>query len=347
MPEVDERGTDDRQDRGLWDRAICLDFRTSILGTRRKVSTDRVDVGDADPKMIHVTKDILRSDMLKKITRVITDAQSMLRLKAIPTPQLRRGTYAIPIAAVTVVNEGLKEKETEFLSLIDQFCDPDSEDAGSYVQVCKAADKALGRLYDAAQYPSIAEVRDAFGFVWAYVDFSVPGRLRKIDMEIFKNEEEKAAEQWKSALDEARMFLRATMKELVDHMSDRLTIGEDGKPKIFRDSLVNNLTDFLNNFDIRNITDDSELSSVVGDMRELLAGVNPDKLRKNEELRNQTKVSVDQIKKQLDVMVADRPKRRLRFNAAEKPESESGSGNNEGSSSDGNKQEPVEQAQPA
>jgi len=51
------------------------------------------------------------------------------------------------------------------------------------------------------------------------------------------------------------------MAELVTHMRDRLKEGPDGKPLKFKESTVSKLVEFLDIFEFRNVTDDSELTT--------------------------------------------------------------------------------------
>ena len=60
------------------------------------------------------------------------------------------------------------------------------------------------------------------------------------------------------------------MAELVQHLVERLQPGADGKPKVFRDSLVRGMEEWLSDFSARNLAQDGELSSLVERARELL-----------------------------------------------------------------------------
>jgi hypothetical protein len=141
---------------------------------------------------------------------------------------------------------------------------------------------------------------------WSYFTFQTPEKLKSISASLFQQEQEKAATTWKEATDEVRQALRAGFGELVAHMTDRLT-GD----KIFRNSLVENFADFLETFQARNITNDEELQSLVGKARQMLDGVNPDDLRKQEGLKDTIAAGMGKINSQLDSMIVNRPKRKL------------------------------------
>jgi hypothetical protein len=78
--------------------------------------------------------------------------------------------------------------------------------------------------------------------------------------------------------------LRQGLYELVGRMVDRLT-GDNGRPRVFWDSLVSNLDNFLQVFDARNLSNDEDLAALVERCRELMTGVEPKNLRRDAALR--------------------------------------------------------------
>src|SRR5439155_7326242 len=115
--------------------------------------------------------------------------------------------------------------------------------------------------------------------------FGVPDQLKGISREVWEQEREKAALRMAEASAEIQVVLRESMAKLVQHMADRLKEGPDGKPLRFKETTVSNLVEFLANFEFRNVTDDSDLQSLVAQARELLHGVNADDLRTTGDLR--------------------------------------------------------------
>ncbi len=101
------------------------------------------------------------------------------------------------------------------------------------------------------------------------------------------------------------------MKDLVDHLIERLQPGEDGKRKKFHASNVQNISTFLDNFQIRNVTDDAELAQLVEVSKQLLSGVSPDDLRKNEVDRECLTKGFGKVKEFLDTMVETAGSRKI------------------------------------
>jgi len=180
-----------------------------------------------------------------------------------------------------------------------------------YPELVEGARARLRTLFDVRDYPPVETVRAAFGFSWRYITFRVPETLVAIDRAMFEREREKAAQHWAEAAAAIQALLRANMVELVAHMVERLTPNADEKQKVFKGSTVSNLSEFLRDFDARNIVDDQELAAVVARARELLDGVDPSTLRDSGEVRAAVHSGFARIQRQLDVMVTNRPARRI------------------------------------
>jgi len=114
-------------------------------------------------------------------------------------------------------------------------------------------------------------------------------------------------------MDAGRQFLRALMLELVKHARERLEPGPDGKPKVFRNSLVKNIDEFLDTFQMRNIADDTELAGLVSQMRSLAAGVVPADLRTSDSLRRPWAAELGRIETSISSMIVEKPSRQIRF----------------------------------
>ena len=114
------------------------------------------------------------------------------------------------------------------------------------------------------------------------------------------------------AADEIQQVLRAALSELVGHMRDRLKEGPDGKPLKFKESTVSKLVEFLDTFEFRNVTDDTELKGLVEKTRNLLKGVNTDELRTTAQVRAKVQSGMAEIASELDAMVVKKGARKFR-----------------------------------
>jgi len=210
----------------------------------------------------------------------------------------------IPLGLVEQVDAKISEYQDLRRDLVDRFL-------AVYDAAVASAKTRLNGLFDAADYPGVEKVRAAFYVDVRYLAFGVPEKLEGIRRDIFEREKTKAETQWREASDEVRQALRAGLADLVDRMVERLKGNGDGKPRVFRDTMVTNLGEFLDTFAPRNITDDEQLGRLVDRCRNLLDGVDADALRASDAIRSRVKSGMEQVQATLDTMVIDRPSRRI------------------------------------
>jgi len=191
-------------------------------------------------------------------------------------------------------------------TLVTRFVD-------AYPDRVRESATSLGELYNLRDYPSGDGLADQFAFTWEYVEFGVPGNLRRVDEALFDEAVRKAEASVNQVRDEVAQVLRAQLLDLVEHMQERLAPGEDGRPKAFRDSLVSNLAEFLDGFSLRNLTDDRQCEALVERLRKLLKGVDADDLRTSDTLRARVAAGIDKVKAKLDPLVVERGSRDISF----------------------------------
>ena len=292
----------------ILDRAVCLSVELHRLGTKRKVSSQQIDT-DADRDMIHVSKDILESEALKAIQKLDGEIRKYIAVRCLPS-LFRSGVYLLPIDLIQEVDMRLQTFTMERQMRVDAFM-------GEYRETANAAEFRLGSLYNAQDYPSESKVRAQFYMVTRYLTFSTPGQLRAVNPALFERETQKMQQQIASATEEITGMLRSAMAELVDHLIDRLSPEPGGKRKVFRDSLVGNVKDFLEVFQARNIADDRALADLVTQAERLLDGVDAGDLRDSAKLRERVTVGFQSIKATLDGMLVTAPSRKVVFDEEE------------------------------
>jgi hypothetical protein len=86
---------------------------------------------------------------------------------------------------------------------------------------------------------------------------------------------------------------------------------EDGKPKIFRDTAVENLKDFFDRFRLLNVRSNEQLDHLVEQAQRVIRGVEPQTLRENANLRQQVATQLSGVQSVLDGLLVDRPRRNI------------------------------------
>lgn len=301
--------TNEKKKLDIQKEAICLSLKFSKLGTRRKIRTSEVQT-DADPEMVHVSKDILESDALKTVTTYRGDIKRFINARCLPSP-FRSGVYLIRLNLIEDVMQRLALYEQQDKLNVQVFMtfyeavyrdrhDPNSEFA-----------QKLGSLYRAEDYPHPNKVRDAFKMEVQLWELSTPGALRTIDRALYEREAAKMQNVWEEARQQITQVLLTEFRDMTARMAERLQVGPDGKPKVFRDSLVGNLQEWLDLFEKRDLANDDELIKMVNQARAMVNGLKPEVIRENESIRTEIAEEMQKITNQLDQAIVERPGRRI------------------------------------
>ena len=90
-----------------------------------------------------------------------------------------------------------------------------------------------------------------------------------------------------------------------------MTGTEDGKPKTFRDTTVDNLNEFFARFRQLNIGGNADLEELVERAESIVSGVQPQQLRDNASLRQHIATQMSTVQANLDGLLVDRPRRNI------------------------------------
>lgn len=276
---------------------ICIVVRKGRFGTKRKASTADVEV-ESDKSLLRLSKTILESPELKAVQK--HDSQMTTYLKALCLKSMfKGGVYLIPLGLVEEVNAQLEYFAEERLKLVEAA-------VTTYDQRCAETSARLDVLHDPGDYPSRDRFRSKFYLEWQFVTWETPTKLRQIKPALFEIERQKAAAKLSAVADDCRTAMRVGMKELVDHLVDRLTPDADGKVKRLNKSVVKNFNEFFRTFELKNVTDDQELAEIVTKAKAAMTGVDVDMIRKDEAIRNAISQQFAILKEQLQPMTVER-----------------------------------------
>jgi hypothetical protein len=298
--------------RSPWEECVLLDLSFHVWGVTRKVSTATVDVSEAGtsvpvpPQALRLSKRLLACPEYDAI--MSADGEIRRRTAEICLP-FRRGMNALPMRLVDRVVGILRAYQDEQRpALVESFCT-------AYAKAVEQARVDLGPLYRPDDYPTAAEVREAFRVEWALVELGTPGKLRSVSQALYAAEEAKNKAMWAEAAETMRAAMREAFAQLVASLRERLDGNrEDGKAKIFRDSRVAGLQDWLGLFEDRNVSGDGELAALVSTAKGLLAGVTADTLRRRADIREEVASGLKDIEAVCSTLsVADAPRRKFRL----------------------------------
>jgi hypothetical protein len=88
-------------------------------------------------------------------------------------------------------------------------------------------------------------------------------------------------------------------------------VGEDGQPRVFRDSAVDNLSAFFARFRALDVRSNEQLDELVERAQRAVRGVGAQDLRDSDALRQRVSQQLAQVQSALDGMLEERPRRRI------------------------------------
>lgn len=130
-----------------------------------------------------------------------------------------------------------------------------------FAELKSAARARLGRLFNSSDYPE--SLRGLFDVAWDFPSIEPPDYLRQLSPELYRQESQRIAARFDEAVRLAENAFASELAKLVSHLTERLSGQEDGKPKVFRDSAIENLQAFFQRFRSLNVGSNDQLDQLV------------------------------------------------------------------------------------
>jgi len=178
-----------------------------------------------------------------------------------------------------------------------------------YAELKSAARDRLGTLFNDSDYP--ASLDGMFSIAWDFPSVEPPNYLQQLNPELYEQECQRVQQRFDEAIRLAEEAFIGELAKLVSHLTERLSGSEDGKPKIFRDSAVDNLTEFFERFKSLNVHSSEQLDNLVSDAQRIVSGVEPQALRDSGVLRQHVTTELSRVQSVLDGLLVDRPRRNI------------------------------------
>lgn len=178
-----------------------------------------------------------------------------------------------------------------------------------YHDLKAAARQRLGRLFNVADYP--VSLNGLFDVSYDLPSVEPPEYLRRLSPQLYEQEARRVTARFDEAIRLAEQAFTEELAKLVSHLTERLSGSEDGKPKVFRDSAIENLREFFERFRHLNVRSNEQLDDLVGQAQRVIRGVEPQALRDNVSVRQQVATQLSGVQAVLDGLLVDRPRRNI------------------------------------
>lgn len=305
---VDPPPTQNRSDPATRLRATMAAVKLSItwLGIRKTLSPEqRAQAAEgfgAAGEYLSAGKKLLdtRHPAFRAVTQVRHQVQADWRNATLPYPE--PGIRLIRQQGITAFNDRLSALRAELQDAVAVLDD-------HYAELQSAARQRLGRLFNLSDYPTT--LRGLFEVSWEFPSLEPAESLLRLCPELYGQECERVRARFQEAVALAEQAFTDELERLVSHLAERLSGHDDGKPKIFRDSAVENLGEFFQRFQQLSIGSDEELEALVERAQRVLRGVEPQQLRDQTDLRQRIAGQLAGVQSQLEGLLVDRPRRAI------------------------------------
>jgi len=287
----------------MFQRACLIQLQTSCWQGMTTLGSGLMEkVGNSE--WLKGAKILIDPESLLPVRSVISKARVYLSKSALPFPVF--GLTLVPKEIISEMDTDLRGFQEEFKVEVENFI-------RRYDDERHKAKMSLGDLFSDTDYP--IDIRGKFRFQWRFMTLDVPTRSGILTPEIYEREKEK----FRVLMDETRELATVALREefagMIRHMAERLNGSEDGKPKKFKSSMIGKMHEFLDTFENRNIFCDDTLSDLVSQARDVVSGLSPEELRKDENLRHYIAGEMSQLRNAIDGAIEDLPRRKIRLAA--------------------------------
>lgn len=284
--------------------AMQLSF--TWFGTRKTLTTEQkaqaAESFGAEGQFLSAGKKLIDTQhpKFKDVTSVRSRASSYWKGVSLPFPEAGiRLIRQDDIGAITVQMTSFKAELDDAVQQLDE-----------HFEVLKTtARRRLGSLYNESDYP--ATLCGLFDIGWEFPSVEPPSYLRRLSPELYEQECRRVAARFNEAVQLAEQAFLDELSKLVSHLTERLSGQADGKPKVFRDSAVGNLTEFFERFRHLDIRSDEQLGELVDRAQHIVRGVEPQQLRDDRDLRQNVATQLSGVQAVLDGLLVDRPRRNI------------------------------------
>jgi hypothetical protein len=276
-----------------------LGVRKSLTPTQKHQAADSFG---AEGRYLSAGKKLLDTShpAFKAVTAIRGRAVAYWKGVSLPFPE--PGIRLIPQSAITDFNQQIAGFRNELDSAVAAL-------DGYYEDLRRAARDRLGELFDWSDYPP--SLLGLFTIDHDYPSVEPPPYLRQLSPELYQQECQRVQHRFDEAVQLAEQAFVDELARLVEHLTERLNGETDGRPKVFRDTAISNLTEFFDRFRVLNVRSNDQLEDLVGHAQRIVQGLEPQQLRNSSSLRQNITQQMSAVQAGLDQLLVDRPRRNI------------------------------------
>ena len=290
----------------LRNTVLALKLSFTWFGIRKTLSTEQkaqaAESFGASGAFLSAGKKLIDTSepAFRAVTGIRNRAVSFLKHSSLPYPE----------AGIRLIRRRDLDHIVETLCLEQDALDKAVQKLNErYGDLQRAARERLGDLFNSSDYP--VSLHGEFGMSWEFPSVEPPDYLQQLNPELYEQESNRVRGRFEEAVRMAETAFTEELSRLIDQLAERLSGAENGKPKVFRDTAVENLSEFFQRFQSLSIGSSEQLDALVERSQQILNGVQPQGLRDNDALRQRIATQLSTVQSSLDGLLVDRPRRNI------------------------------------
>jgi hypothetical protein len=272
--------------------AVLVEMNISVWTANKldKSATDAVLVsnGATVADAAQVRKNLMAGTTLRKsIADYAAGCRLWHNMRTLPWSD--KGPRILPTSLFMDYKAELNVRRDTFMRMVDEF-------RTNYPSLIQTAANYMGDLHNPADYPSVDEVVNKFGFK---VVFSPVPESNDFRLDIPKQELDEVRQSYDDAFDtrlaEAMRTPWEQLHKMLTSMSDKLVEGDEETKRRWHDTFLTNAQDMCAMLTHLNITKDPKLEAARRQLETAMLGADIDDIKENESTRADLKTKLDAI----------------------------------------------------
>lgn len=284
----------------------AMKFKTSWFGNQRKVTDAQkitaASTFNADAQYVSMSKKLLdnKDPAWKKLVKIRGSMEELWKRHTIPYPEP---------GIRLMKRDKIGNFDQQFFEYQQKLYSAEQEFDIRLPEIIEQQRQRLGRLFNREDYPDT--IVGACKIECYPVSITAPDYLKSINPALYQQAVARIKASFEESLLMTEQAFAADLSQMIDHAVERLSGSEDGTPKIFRDSIINNLKDFFERFNDLNTGSSKELEKIVADAKRIVESTNPEDLRKSKNIREIICTKLAPVNAALDGFMVNRSSRNL------------------------------------
>lgn len=294
-------------------QTMAVKLHRKKWGINKKLDRQHVeqaaDEFNADVSRISASKKLIdsRAKAFRACISTINDAVGYWRDMTVPYPEL---------GVRLMRKDKLAQFEHVLNSLKAQLAENVENLQLAYADIVEEARQKLGDVFNPMDYPNAASLASLFALDWEYPSLQPDQMLKQLNPALYEAEHKRIQARFDEAVKLAEEAFVAEFAELVGNLANRLKLGDDGKPKMFRNEAVGGLLDFFKRFKDLSVGSNDQLEGLIDEAQQIIAGKDDGialakELRKDNNLRDNMQRSMAELSGKLDSLLVNKPARKM------------------------------------